>query len=260
MDNNQGISLKVGSIVINTKPVLDNPIGTHGVVYEVYELFIGKAKKISGVSVIFANGKYDGFSTEEQQSMLWHVGDEKKYENYQFQSVVRVSQDFQAGHWNFQELKSKYVVQTVSQEQVDAMKQNAERWDRLTAQQKQDIRLKIESAIKNQPALKDTVETVGDHPLFNQWLGINIVASLKNEQKDPRLEENFFINVSASYKLIPAPLESEWKYDINLAIQKIEFISSDEFLDTVSMNSKMAEKGFYVESNITKPQNPEANE
>lgn len=84
--------LNVGDIVKLKVDMLGNPEGTQGVVYEVYHL--GEDR---GVSVIFENGEYDGFSPTEQNEYLERIGHAKTIADYKFVNVIKVSQDFEVG-------------------------------------------------------------------------------------------------------------------------------------------------------------------
>lgn len=88
----------VGTVVTIKTPggLLDNPKGTVGVCYENYE---------TGSSFIFENGNYDGFSIDEQASMLDYVGIDEDNTSYQFKNVIKVSDDFRKGLWKFESLK-----------------------------------------------------------------------------------------------------------------------------------------------------------
>ena len=84
--------LIVGDIVKSTCEILDNPEGTEGIVYEEY--YIDKDR---GVSVIFQNGEYAGFSSTEQSLYLKRVGHEHELSGYEFENVMKVSRDFEKG-------------------------------------------------------------------------------------------------------------------------------------------------------------------
>jgi hypothetical protein len=85
--------LKVGTIVRLKTPLMDNNAGTIGVCYEVYDHGWGR-----GVSVIFQNGNYDGFSTRDQDLFLEFVRETNF--TYNFQSVIKLFQDFTNGMFN----------------------------------------------------------------------------------------------------------------------------------------------------------------
>jgi hypothetical protein len=85
--------LIVGDIVELKKECLGNDEGTEGVVYEVYHL----TPEERGVSVIFENGNYDGFSPMEQQTLLNRTGHEPSLAGYQFTNVMQLSKDFNLG-------------------------------------------------------------------------------------------------------------------------------------------------------------------
>ncbi len=83
----------VGDQVKLTKAMLGNDIGTLGYVYEEYG--------INGVSVVFENGSYDGFSEWEQDNFLEFVRHIRQYQNYIFTSVMEVTRDYERGYWAF---------------------------------------------------------------------------------------------------------------------------------------------------------------
>lgn len=80
--------LTVGTIVKLKIPLLGNAAGTLGVGFNDYG---------DGCQFIFANGDYDGFSLEEQEALLEEVGASPEIAGYQFQSVIRTSNDFDNG-------------------------------------------------------------------------------------------------------------------------------------------------------------------
>jgi len=82
--------MKLGSKVRLKVPCLGNPVGTIGVCYETYDIGWGL-----GISVIFPNGEYDGFSQEEQKGFLEFVEDTNF--SYNFQNVMTLSRDFDKG-------------------------------------------------------------------------------------------------------------------------------------------------------------------
>lgn len=82
-------------------PMLGNSSGAVGYVFNQYEDF-DKAT-LHGLQIIFQNGKYDGFSVEEQIQYLEFVHPVLSYAGYQFENVMQVSKDFKKGYWNFEE-------------------------------------------------------------------------------------------------------------------------------------------------------------
>lgn len=93
-------SMQVGTMVRLKKPCLDNPVGVKGVVYEDYG---------GGVSVIFENGRYDGFSCLSSQAfgglsdiefILFEDGFCPEVSNYQFENVSCLEKDFRNGVFN----------------------------------------------------------------------------------------------------------------------------------------------------------------
>ena len=87
--------MKVGTVVKLLVPCLGNPSEAVGVCYEEYH--IGSDK---GSSFIFANGSYDGFSEDEQESFLREIGYDYNVGSYIFTNVMRVSDDFRNGFWD----------------------------------------------------------------------------------------------------------------------------------------------------------------
>ena len=96
---------QVGTIVSLKVPLLNNPIGTLGVCYNIYDrprLFpeskldtIGK-----GYGFIFENGWYDGFSPYEVSYMLEFIKNTPL--NYKFKSMIYLSEDFGKGCFVFE--------------------------------------------------------------------------------------------------------------------------------------------------------------
>lgn len=83
----------VGMVVTTARGFLSVEHGSLGVVYEHYT--IGKDE---GVSIIFSNGTYDGFSercTEMLDVMPQRI--ESSVCDYQFKDVMKLSQDFDRG-------------------------------------------------------------------------------------------------------------------------------------------------------------------
>ena len=95
------LNLNIGDIVVLKVEMLGNTPGTRGVIYDKYPDF--DIPNANGVSIIFENGDYDGFSVEEQDIFLtkektFDVSD--KIKNYKFENVMKVSRDFDNGLWN----------------------------------------------------------------------------------------------------------------------------------------------------------------
>jgi len=89
-------TLVVGDIVKSTREILGNEPGALGFVYEMYD--IGTPEDPSpGVSIIFENGEYDGFSHQEQDLYVTRVGRCDELAGYKFKNVMKVSQDFRDG-------------------------------------------------------------------------------------------------------------------------------------------------------------------
>lgn len=85
----------VGDLVKLEKPCLGNNKETIGVIYETYDIGFG-----SGVSIIFENGNYDGFSEEDGEIFLRYYGHEPSIADYKFTNVMKLSQDFNKGRFN----------------------------------------------------------------------------------------------------------------------------------------------------------------
>jgi len=85
----------VGTIVKLITPCLENPAGTLGVCYEEYDIGDGH-----GVSIIFKNGNYDGFSPRDQSMFLEVVGYALDLSDYKFTNVMRLSKDYKEGKFN----------------------------------------------------------------------------------------------------------------------------------------------------------------
>lgn len=86
----------VGTIVKLKKECLDNPKNAKGLCYEVYD----RGKGEEGASIIFENGKSDGFSPEEQKEILVPIGISEDLLNYKFENVGKVNEDFRKGVFN----------------------------------------------------------------------------------------------------------------------------------------------------------------
>lgn len=86
----------VGTIVKLKRECLENPKDTKGVCYEVYN----RGRREEGASIIFENGKFDGFSPEEQKEILIPIGISEDLMNYKFENVRKVNEDFRKGVFN----------------------------------------------------------------------------------------------------------------------------------------------------------------
>lgn len=89
---------KVGSLVKLKCPCMNNSVGIIGYVYDTYTDFDNSSKL--GISVIFPNGNYDGFSYKDQVLLLdpnFHQEIDLKYE---FKNVMKLSHDFDRGVFN----------------------------------------------------------------------------------------------------------------------------------------------------------------
>lgn len=84
--------LRVGDIIKLKVSMFGNKKDDVGVVFEEYDII-----RKGGVSVIFRNGEYDGFSVDEQEEYLEKIGHNTSIEKYKFNSVIRLSKDFERG-------------------------------------------------------------------------------------------------------------------------------------------------------------------
>lgn len=89
----------IGDVYKLTRAMLGNPEGSIGYVYDEYPDF--EDNEETGVCVIFQNGEYCGFSKGEADAFLELVGHEKKYEDYNFKTVIFLSADFVGGFWKW---------------------------------------------------------------------------------------------------------------------------------------------------------------
>lgn len=87
--------MRKGTIVMLKKPCLGNPDYALGIVYDCYQDFDDSSK--IGVSVIFENGEYCGFSYAEQQDLLDPKGTSPTFMTYQFTNVMQLARDHKAG-------------------------------------------------------------------------------------------------------------------------------------------------------------------
>lgn len=252
--------MKVGSIVQTKLEILGNPVGTLGICYEEYNLKsgtngnAGEDSYANGCSVIFANGSLDGFSAQEQKDFLTDIGFEPTYASYKFEGVMKVSDDFRRGIWNFQHLNEKYKPDPAEVERATAKRIEMERrWSRLTVGQQDIIRKKFYEAINK--------ELKSQSVRYNQWLSAELVIGLENDQHDKSLADKFFVKVIMFYIMIPPPApDMETKVQMNMT--EVHFIDSDEFLDQVNENRKLGkEKGLTVEDSLeTKKEKEEDDE
>lgn len=97
----------VGTLVKLKKACLRNSNGALGVVFNLYD---------GGFQAIFANGEYDGFSTDktstfsvigtecknqtEAEFFLQEIGFAKSIADYKFNNVMQLSDDFRKGVFN----------------------------------------------------------------------------------------------------------------------------------------------------------------
>ena len=95
------LPLHVGTFVQLKRHGLFNPEGTVGVVYEVYERIwrANDDRARFGLSVIFPNGRHDGFSASERHLLLTVIGDstDPAVRNYPFKHVTQLRRDDDKG-------------------------------------------------------------------------------------------------------------------------------------------------------------------
>ena len=88
-------ALRVGSLVVAKKASGVCDRGERGVVYDPYEL-----GKRPGWSIIFQNGRHDGFSPCDVDFFLDVTGEvSEKVAGYTFENVTRLAADFGRGHF-----------------------------------------------------------------------------------------------------------------------------------------------------------------
>jgi hypothetical protein len=92
------MELIVGSKVILLRPVLGEPTGSPGYVFDTYDDFDGLG---NGAQVIFKGGSLDGFSAIDQEFCFKFVEHDPRYSSYEFKNVNQVTKDFRAGYWEF---------------------------------------------------------------------------------------------------------------------------------------------------------------
>lgn len=90
------MDIEVGTIVKLKRQCLGNLPQTLGVCYEQYDLST-QSQTMIGHSIIFANGRYDGFSLEEQAEFLDVQGFDATIAQYEFSNVMQLSRDFENG-------------------------------------------------------------------------------------------------------------------------------------------------------------------
>lgn len=87
--------LRKGDVVILTKAMLGNEVGTIGVCFDEY-----KIGNHIGASFIFENGYNDGFSEEEQEMFLFKVDFDYTTESYRFDNVIKLNEDYISGFFH----------------------------------------------------------------------------------------------------------------------------------------------------------------
>jgi hypothetical protein len=86
--------MRLGDVVRLKRPCMNAAAGTIGYVYEQYTI----GSDHPGISVIFANGDYDGFSLEEQETLLEYLYSSNFI--YLFCNVIQVRRDYHEGVFN----------------------------------------------------------------------------------------------------------------------------------------------------------------
>ena len=81
----------VGTVVKLKIPLLNNNKGSIGICCDIYD---------SGSFFIFENGKFDGFSYDDQYNMLYNIGFSDQVSNYDFTNVMNLIDHFIAGRFN----------------------------------------------------------------------------------------------------------------------------------------------------------------
>jgi hypothetical protein len=88
-------SYPIGLVVTTAKTVISAKAGSLGVVYEHYSF-----GEHEGISVIFANGDYDGFSCQDTAVFdLTPVRIEKHLADYKFKTVGSLMKDYREGYF-----------------------------------------------------------------------------------------------------------------------------------------------------------------
>ena len=92
----------IGDMYVVTRdfPPINVKAGEVGYVYEEYT--IGEGDDASrGISIIFRNGGYDGWSEEDQKYFLVFIKQCPEFSGYTFTNVNRLVEDYRKGYWNF---------------------------------------------------------------------------------------------------------------------------------------------------------------
>lgn len=90
----------IGQRVTLKTPMLGNPVGTIGFVFNEYPDFDGS--DITGKQIIFENGNFDGFSAIEQELYLMMGDVISDYSMFIFKHVMQVNQEYRDGFWDFE--------------------------------------------------------------------------------------------------------------------------------------------------------------
>lgn len=87
-------NLTLGNIIKLKRPCMNSPAGSIGYVYETYSI----GADHPGVSVIFENGDYDGFSKNDQDYCLDYLYSSPFL--YNFHTVIQLIRDYRNGAFN----------------------------------------------------------------------------------------------------------------------------------------------------------------
>jgi len=86
----------IGTVITVDTECVGNPVGAKGVVFEHYT--IGDTP---GLSVLFENGRYDGFGEFCVEAFGVHkVATTRYLQNYEFSSVLQLQDDFERGFFD----------------------------------------------------------------------------------------------------------------------------------------------------------------
>ena len=98
MKNKQALHVRypIGTVITIGAECVGNPVGAKGVVFEHYT--IGDTP---GLSVLFENGRYDGFGEFCVEAFGLHkVATTRYLQNYEFISVLQLQEDFERGFFD----------------------------------------------------------------------------------------------------------------------------------------------------------------
>ncbi|OUX84031.1 MAG: hypothetical protein CBB95_17760 [Alteromonas sp. TMED35] len=90
------VRYQIGTVITVDTECVGNPVGAKGVVFEHYT--IGDRP---GLSVLFENGRYDGFSEFCLEVIGVNTITTTRYlQNYEFVSVLQLQEDFERGFFD----------------------------------------------------------------------------------------------------------------------------------------------------------------